>query len=180
MKSSGWPMSECPPGHPFVCKSVSTVTNWLARRLDEAGIEYEMAENAFLLIEDFEAAQRLADRFRAQSLHRRLNQWAKQVLPWLERFSSGYHWCFRQVEYATDVVFRRQADLQPLYKRHRSDRRAQPPGGPGGDLPGSKAHPRLSGEAGNDFSTRIRGETPPASAIRWVPPASSSTTSSAS
>ena len=131
--------------------------HWLARRLDAAGIKYEMAENAFLFIEDFQTAQRLADRFRAQSLHRRLNRWAKQVLPWLERFSSGYHWCFRQVEYATDVVFRCQADLQPLYNAivriavHslQADQVAT--------FLGRKLTRAYRGEAGNDFSTRIRG-----------------------
>ena len=131
--------------------------HWLARRLDEAGIEYEMGENAFLFIEDFEAAQRLADRFRAQSLHRRLNRRAKQVLPWLERFSSGYHWCFRQVEYATDVVFRRQADLQPLYNAIVRTAVHSLQADQVATFLGRKLTRAYRGEAGNDFSTRIRG-----------------------
>jgi hypothetical protein len=27
-----------------------------------------------------------------------------------------YHWSVDQCEYATDIVFRKQADLQPLYE----------------------------------------------------------------
>ena len=30
-------------------------------------------------------------------------------------FAPSYHWSFMQVEYATDLVFRSQAVLKPLY-----------------------------------------------------------------
>lgn len=131
--------------------------SWLACRLDEAEIEYELAENVFLFIEDFEAAQRLADRFRAQSLHRRLNRWAKQVLSFLERFSSGYHSCFRQVEYTTDVVFRRQADLQPLYNTIVRTAVHSLQANQVATFWGRKLTRAYQGEAGNDFSTCFRG-----------------------
>ena len=34
----------------------------------------------------------------------------------IRHFPSGYHWSLMQVELATDVIFKRQADFQPLYE----------------------------------------------------------------
>ncbi|WP_157633761.1 hypothetical protein [Thioflavicoccus mobilis] len=81
--------------------------SWLARQLLQAGIAFEMADNAFLSIADPECAQQLADTLSARSLHERLQQWAHAFCPVLRHFRSGYHRSFMQVEYATDVVFRR-------------------------------------------------------------------------
>ncbi len=33
----------------------------------------------------------------------------------MREFKDTYHWSMMQVEYATDVVFARQADLAPIY-----------------------------------------------------------------
>jgi len=35
----------------------------------------------------------------------------------LDVFAQSYHWSFMQVEYATDLVFRSQAILKPLYEQ---------------------------------------------------------------
>ena len=58
----------------------------------------------------------LADNLDARQLHRRLDRWAKRYCPFVRDFRSGYHWSFMQVEYATDVLFHRQAQFQPLYE----------------------------------------------------------------
>ena len=104
-----------PTWAPFRLQVYFNGHNWLARRLDKAGIAYEMADNAFLSISDVKQAQRLAERLDAKQIHRHLNRWAKRFCPPLKRFRSGYHWSLMQVEYATDVLFHRQADFQPLY-----------------------------------------------------------------
>jgi hypothetical protein len=37
--------------------------HWLAHQLDRAGIGYRLLDNAFVQLDDFDAAQRLADDF---------------------------------------------------------------------------------------------------------------------
>jgi hypothetical protein len=47
--------------------------NWLASKLDKAGIEYLMADNAFVDIADFEKAQEISDSFDDISFFKHLN-----------------------------------------------------------------------------------------------------------
>ena len=68
-----------PTWAPFCLQVYFNGHNWLARRLDQAGVAYEMADNAFLSIADIDKAQGLADRLDAKPLHRRLNRWGDAV-----------------------------------------------------------------------------------------------------
>jgi len=146
-----------PTWAPFRLQVCFNGHSWLARPLLEAGIPFEMADNAFVTIADPERGQPLSDQLSAQSLHAHLDQWARRFCPVMRHFRSGYHWSFMQVEYATDVVFRRQAELQPLYEAivrtavHviKADHVAT--------FLGRKLTGAYQGEIGNDFSTRIEG-----------------------
>lgn len=130
---------------------------WLARQLDKANITYTMADNAFLSIDDFIKVQDIADRLDAQQLHRHLERWTKQFFPLLKQFPAGYHWSFMQAEYATDIIFSRQAEFQPLYDAivrevvHtvKADQVAR--------FLGRKLTAAYQDELGNDFTTRIQG-----------------------
>ncbi|MGC1954253.1 MAG: hypothetical protein WA970_17095 [Gammaproteobacteria bacterium] len=103
-----------PTWAPFRLPAYFNGHNWLARRLEQAAIDFEMAENAFISIAEPKKAQTLAEALEAKPLHRRLDRWAKTFCPILRHFRAGYHWSFLQAEYATDVLFHRQADFQPL------------------------------------------------------------------
>jgi hypothetical protein len=146
-----------PTWAPFRLQVYFNGHSWLARQLLQAAIPFEMADNAFVSIADPERAQQLADTLDAQRLHAHLDQWARRFSPVLRHFRSGYHWSFMQIEYATDVVFRRQAVFQPLYEAvvrtavHviKAEHVAM--------FLGHKLHGRFQGELGNDFSTRIQG-----------------------
>lgn len=146
-----------PTWAPFRLQVYFNGHHWLARRLQKAGIAFDMADNAFLWIADPKQAQVFADRLDAKQLHRRLDRWAKQFCPVCLRFRAGYHWSFMQVEYATDVVFHQQAEFQPLYQSiirtavHavKADNVAT--------FLGRKLTTAYQGEVGNDFSTRIQG-----------------------
>ena len=146
-----------PTWAPFRLQVYFNGHNWLAQRLVKAGIPFEMADNAFLFIADPKRAQRFAERLDAKQLHRRLNRWAKQFCPLHQRFRSGYHWSFMQVEFATDVLFHQQAEFQPLYDAiirtavHaiKADNVAT--------FLGRKLTTAYQGELGNNFSTRIQG-----------------------
>src|SRR5215471_17284164 len=59
----------------------------------------------------------VADQLLPAELHRILDRYAKQCCPVFDVFAPSYHWSFMQVEYATDLVFRSQAILKPLYEQ---------------------------------------------------------------
>ena len=89
--------------------------NWLASELRRAGISFQMADNAFLESADWKQAQMLADVFSIQALNADLNALARQYVPFLQQFPSGYYWSLMQVEYSWDLSWRRAAELAPVY-----------------------------------------------------------------
>src|SRR6266566_3058938 len=98
----------CPFRLQFYCNG----HNWLARQLDGKKISYVLMDNAFSRIEDFAAAQQLADGWEPARLHRKLDDFAQRYGPILKQIEESYHWSLEEAEYATDIVFQRQADLQ--------------------------------------------------------------------
>ena len=80
-------------------------------------IEYRILDNAFGWIADFTAAQKLADEFGADLLHRKLDEFAARFCPVVKQFDLTYHWSLDQVEFATDIVFGKQSNLQAIYER---------------------------------------------------------------
>jgi hypothetical protein len=101
----------CPFRLQFYCNG----HNWLARQLDNRKIGYRLQDNAFTSIEDFAAAQELAHRWEPKRLHRKLDEFADRYCPLLQQIEESYHWSLDEAEYATDIVFHRQADLQIIY-----------------------------------------------------------------
>ena len=85
--------------------------------MSQRKIEYQILDNAFSWIASFDKAQKLADEFRVKMLHRHLDDFAARYCPVLKQFELSYHWSLDQVEFATDVVFAKQADLQVIYDR---------------------------------------------------------------
>jgi hypothetical protein len=92
---------------------------YLARRLDRAGIGYEKRDNCFARIDDLPRAQRMMDDLDRRNWTRFLNTYARKVNPWAtpgnELKLFDYYWTTRQSEYATDVMFRDKASLAAVY-----------------------------------------------------------------
>jgi len=129
----------------------------LARQLMRKGIDYAMRDNAFMNIADVATAQKFADEFNPRRLHRALEKIVRAYCPAMGRFPGGYHWSLMQVEYATDIVFKRQADLAPLYEELvRTAVYAVKPEQVAMFL-GRKLTGGFQDELGNDFHTRIQG-----------------------
>jgi hypothetical protein len=129
----------------------------LASLLRRKAFSYRLLENAFIEMEDFAKAQQFTDSLQVKTLHRRLDQVAKGFCPVIRHFPSGYHWTLMQVEFATDVVFKYQNDLRPLYETMtRTAIHAVKPQQVATFL-GRKLHGAYQGEIGNDFHTRIEG-----------------------
>ena len=88
---------------------------WLASELCRAAIAFRMEDNAFVEIADWPQAQVLSDAFPIQALNADLNALARQYVPFLKQFPSGYYWSLMQVEYSWDLSWKRAADLAPVY-----------------------------------------------------------------
>lgn len=146
-----------PTWAPFRLQFYFNGHHWLAARLTERRIAHRLVENAFLEIADFERAQELADGLHVEALHRTLDHYARLYLPVLAHFPAGVHWSLMQAEYATDVVFRSRAALEPLYEQLvRTAIHAVKPEQVATFL-GRKLHPNDRAELGTDFHTRIQG-----------------------
>jgi hypothetical protein len=90
-------------------------------------------------------------------LHERLALWAQRFCPVLRHFRSAYDFSFMQAEYATDVVFRKQATFQPLYEAIVRTAVHVIKAEHVATFLGHKLTGAYEGEVGNDFSTRIQG-----------------------
>ena len=146
-----------PTWAPFRLQFYFNGHHWLAAKLRKRGINYTARDNAFLAIENFAVAQQLADDFDVSRLHRALDRFANLYCPVLKTVPVAYHWSIMQVEYSTDVVFRRQSDLAPVYETlTRTAIHAVKPDHVATFL-GRKLDDRFKDELGNDFSTRIEG-----------------------
>ena len=146
-----------PTWAPFRLQFYFNGHNELSIKLKKEGITHTLLENAFVDIADFHCAQALADALDIRRLHRHLDKIAAEYCPVTCQFASGYHWSLMQVEYATDVVFRRQDEFQPLYSAitHTAIHAIKPEHIV--TFLGRKLTANYQGEIGNDFHTRIEG-----------------------
>ena len=156
----------------FYCEGHS----WLARQLTAAGIGFTAADKTFVRIGDWQRAQDLADAFSPNLLHRVLDRYAARCCPVLEVFGQTYHWSLVQVEYATDLVFRSNATLGPLYEQLARQSMLSVKAEQIGTFLGRQITPQLAQELGSHSPP---GSRRPASSIASAMPRSRCTTSSA-
>jgi hypothetical protein len=130
---------------------------WLARVLRKRGIAFTLLDNAFVEISDWRRAQQIANGLESKRLHRRLDEWARRFCPIHRAFGVAYHWSANQCEYATDIVFQRQADLAAIYGQlTRTAIHTVKPDNIATFL-GRKLNVQYEGEMGNRFNIRIEG-----------------------
>ena len=143
----------CPFRLQFYCNG----HNWLTRQLGRRAIPLQMLDNAFVGIGDWEQAQRLADGWQPERLHRRLDEFARRYCPVLKQLEETYHWSLDTVEYATDLVFRRPTDLQAIYGHLiRTAVHTVKPDDIATFL-GRKLHGKYQDEMGNRYNVRLEG-----------------------
>jgi DNA-binding HxlR family transcriptional regulator len=146
-----------PTWAPFRLQFYCNLHNWLARQLDQAGIENRLLDNAFVHIGDWERAQQISDQFEVGVLHEKLNQWVGQYCPMLTELEEDYRWSLDTAEYATDVVFLQQHDLQACYGEWvRTAIHTVKPKDIATFL-GKKLNGNYQGEMGNRYNVRIEG-----------------------
>jgi hypothetical protein len=131
--------------------------NWLAATLNQQNINFTLIDNVFVNIESFEDAQKISDQLKVDIIHQKLDMFAEQFCPIIRQFDLRYHWSIMQAEYATDIVFKRQQDLQNMYDHlTRTAIHTVKPENIATFL-GRKLHPNYQDEMGNNFNTRIEG-----------------------
>jgi hypothetical protein len=146
-----------PTWAPFRLQFYFNGHNQLACQLRALGIGFEMGDNAFVTLDDFERAQQLAGHFDVEALHGLLDELAQTYCPVVARFASGYHWSLMQVEYATDLVWKRAEDLAPLYDLLVREAVHTVRAEQVASFLGRRLHPLYDGELGTDFHTRVEG-----------------------
>lgn len=131
--------------------------NWLASALTGKGIRHSLVENAFVDIGSFTEAQQITASIQVNLIHKKLDQFAQMFCPVINELGLRYHWSIMQVEYATDIIFKRREDLRDIYEK--LVRKAVLAVKPDNIVTflGRKLHPMYLGEIGNNFSTRIKG-----------------------
>ncbi len=129
----------------------------LARQLERKKIRYTLLDNAFTALEDCAAGQALADSWDPSFLHRKLDEFAQRYCPILKQIEETYHWSLDEAEYATDIMFHRQADLQAIYGNLiRTAIHTVKPDDIATFL-GKKLHGNYQDEMGNRYNVRIEG-----------------------
>lgn len=130
---------------------------WLGSELRKRNIDYHLIDNVFTSIDNFLKAQKIANQLKVDMIHKTLDRFADQYCPVIGKFNLRYHWSIMQAEYATDIVFKRQIDLQAIYDQlTRTAIHVVKPENVATFL-GKKLHGNYQDEMGNNFNTRIEG-----------------------
>jgi hypothetical protein len=131
--------------------------NWLAGQLRKRNIDFELLDNAFVRIADWSRAQKIVDGWEAQRLHGKLDGFAHRYCPIFRALGVQYHWSVDQCEYATDIVFRRQADLAAIYGNLTRTAIHAVKADNIATFLGRRLSVQYEGEMGNRFDVRIEG-----------------------
>ena len=134
---------------------------YLARRLDRAGIGYQKQGNCFTHIDDLAKAQQMIDDLEQRNWVHFLSALARRFNPWLKLTSElefpAYYWTMRESEYATDVMFVDEASLNAIYPalvnhavQHFSCRDVM-------RFMGRRFHRGFNGEVTSDVKHRVEG-----------------------
>ena len=130
---------------------------WLSSELTKKNIGHQMLDNAFITMDDWDKAQKTSDSLSVEKLHKKLDAFAKTYCPVYQEFKQQYHWSIMQCEYSTDIVFKKQEDLKPLYGQLIT--KAIHSVKPENIITffGKKMNGKYEGEIGNNYHVRIEG-----------------------
>jgi hypothetical protein len=153
---------------PFEVNICLNGRHWLARQLDEAGIQYQKKENAFLRVSDLEQAQALMDQQLQTDWPKELDGLLNQTHPLHKKICRPldlkYYWSSSDTEYATDLIFKDVDSLARLYPSlvHHAISSFSSPDvmrflGRNVPIHTGKVHPNFKGEIISDMKHRPEG-----------------------
>ncbi len=129
----------------------------LSNQLKAEGIAHTMLDNAFDSIADVARAQQLADEIPVEKIHRKLDEFTWKFCPAYKQLKLRYHYTIMQAEYATDIVFKKQKDLQAIYSELIATAIHTVKPDNIATFLGRRLDPRYQGEAGNNYNIRLEG-----------------------
>jgi len=95
--------------------------SFVAQQLTGQGIGFGKYDNAILAVDDAALLQAAADALRPDVIRQRCQLWAQRLTPRFspaEQLATGsYAFSLAQVEYAYDIIFKRQLPLQNMVRR---------------------------------------------------------------
>ena len=116
----GWMFLKIQTWFPYNVQIYINGREYLSKIFDKNNIKYEMYNNSFSYIDDFEKAQKLANSILDKKISDSFDGMIKKInnlLPNIEKiFSHSYYWCIDQCEFATDINFKSREDLSSFYK----------------------------------------------------------------
>ena len=116
----GWMYLKIQTWFPYNVQIYINGREYLSKIFDKENIKYEMYNNSFSYIDDFEKAQKLADQILNKKISDSFDGLVSKInnhLPNIESiFSHSYYWCIDQCEFATDINFKSREDLSLFYK----------------------------------------------------------------
>jgi hypothetical protein len=119
--SFGWLYVRLQTWFPFEIQVGLNGRKWLACQMDRDKLPYARHDNKFLWIQDWQRAQQLLDEQLRTDWKRELDALQQEVHPLhpghLGRMPAKYNWTAFQSEWATDIAFRRQEELEPWFER---------------------------------------------------------------
>jgi len=138
---------------------------WLASQLKQAGVAFELLDNAFAHIADYALANELAAQLDIEQLHGWLDACVQLYCPVIASLNAStdsaralsYHWSIWQAEYATDLVFRSPTTLQAFYPLLLETLISAVKPADIATFLGRKLHGNYQGEMGNRFNKRWLG-----------------------
>lgn len=120
-KEFGWMFLKIQTWFPYNVQIYFNGREFLSKILDKNNIKYEMYNNSFSYIEDFDKAQEFADTILNKKISDSFDGLINQVnnlLPNIkEKLNQSYYWCIDQCEFATDINFKSREDLKLFYKK---------------------------------------------------------------
>jgi hypothetical protein len=146
---------------PFGIQVCLNGRDYLAQRMTRAGIGFEQHDNCFTRIDDLPAAQKMMRELEKKNWPRVLDAFARRINPHLGKRSPlnfyGYYWSIRASEYATDVMFKNDAQLAAIYPslvdhamKHFSSQDVL-------RFLGRRTNARFNGEISSDIQSRKEG-----------------------
>jgi len=104
---------------PFSIQVCINGREWLSRRMDEMGLQYERYDNGFPWMEDFAKAQTIMNRMHKINWPKALDAVARRLNPAHPRMfrslEMSYYWSAFQTEWATDTAFTSSGALAKIY-----------------------------------------------------------------
>jgi hypothetical protein len=88
--------------------------DWLECKCTAHEISFTKYVNVFLRMDEWDCAQKIADRFAGLGWPRILERYARYVNPLLKNLLHGYqhYWVTSQCEYSTDIISKSSSDLR--------------------------------------------------------------------